>query len=227
MHLKNRTSRGIVTTRNCMIAFVLPAALFFFLFSCRGGDNNIPGDFDFGSISGDVYANTYFGMHIPIPGNMQVLSHAMMDSITNSGLAVITDDPVKKKAMEDARATSAQLLSIINSNDSVFPYSLLCVAENLHDAPEITNGKIYLENTKTSLSGTNLSYTFPREIYKVSVGGKEFYILETQVQIYDNTLYQEYFSTVMKGYELSFILSYKNEDQHVQLSDIIGTVRFD
>ena len=64
-------------------------------------------------------------------------------------------------------------------------------------------------------------------LYPISrIGGVDFDVLDITVQMGITTITQKYYVRVMKGYVLSYIVTYQSWDELEELDNCLETVRF-
>jgi len=73
---------------------------------------------------------------------------------------------------------------------------------------------------------TVFKHSFEKEIYNQSVGGIVFGVLDTTLTIGTTTIHQKYFSTLLKGYALSFIISFSSDQELQSHNKTIESIRF-
>jgi len=100
------------------------------------------------------------------------------------------------------------------------------MAENVRSAPGIKTGKDYLYQVKSQLNSGRMRIEFPNPEYSAKLGGVDFAVLPSELTIGNTTVKQKYYVTVMKGYALSFIASYKSDDDEASLQKIMDSVTF-
>ena len=72
----------------------------------------------------------------------------------------------------------------------------------------------------------NVQVDFDEEIGIEDLGGQEFHSMHSEMQFGGFTISSDYYSTIIKGYAVGFVLSYVDEDQEQVLMDSIATVQF-
>lgn len=199
------------------------------LIGCNSQEKNLPDDFDFGSIQENVYQNNFFDMEITFDPDWIIQSKQQMNSIQERGVNTISGDSKTLKAdIKASMVNTAYLFSLFKYEfGSTVEYnpSFMVVAENTKNFPGIKRGKDYLLNVKKTLKQTELNYTFDKEVYTIEIGGKSFDVMQADLNFFNKTIIQEYFSTVTKGVCLSFILTYSNKDQKSELYTIVNQIK--
>jgi hypothetical protein len=98
-------------------------------------------------------------------------------------------------------------------------------AENVIKVRRIKTGEDYLIEAKKIISATNIGYKF-KNISREQINGCVFYKLNTEVKTKSMTIKQDYYSTLIKGFSLSFILTYSTNKQKKDLLKIIKSAQF-
>ena len=193
----------------------------------KGGEN-LPKSFDYGRIENNVYINDFFEIQVELPGSWVVLSQQEINAMNKSGQSLYSSDKNKAdSAFSGADADIANLLSLYRypTDSKKSNYSFKIVAQINRD-PSIKNGKDVLFLLKKFLEGAQVKFEFDKEIYKHKFGNTNFYVLESKMLMARNELQQEYWAGILKGFSLSIILSYNNEEQKKELHDIIEKIKF-
>jgi hypothetical protein len=73
---------------------------------------------------------------------------------------------------------------------------------------------------------SQLQAIFPEEVYSETLGGVEFDVLDVEMKIGNRVAYQVYYATLMKGYALSFIITFGTEEEAELLREILESVSF-
>lgn len=109
--------------------------------------------------------------------------------------------------------------TLVDSNPSI-----LGVAESVGWLPGITNGKDYHFHSKKLLEQSQVPFTFPKEVYAEMLGGKDFYVLETELKVGLNRIRQKYYSTKIKNHILTIIVSFGDETEEKEVNEVLTKV---
>lgn len=199
------------------------------LLGCSSQEKNLPDNFDFGKTNNGTYRNNYFNMEISFDPDWSVQNKQQVNDLMEKGTELVGgEDNNLKSAVKAAQVNTAYLLTIFKhevGSAVEFNPAFMAVAENTKNAPGIKNGKDYLFHARKLLEQTQLQYYFDREVYTKTIGKSTFYVLEAKFDIMGKTLTQEYFTTVTKGFSLSFIVSYSTEEEKAELYRILEKVK--
>ena len=188
-----------------------------------------PENFDYGLIEKDIYKNAFFGIELPLNPKWHVQNREDIELRKAQARELIAgDDDVLKSKLKASNITTANLLTIQQYEVGTavdFNPGISIVAENTKSAPGIKTGKDYHFHAKKYLQQAQLDYSFDKEIYTKKFGSRVFYVLETTLPLNGNEISQDFITTVMNGFSLSFIVSYANEDERAELYSMLENVK--
>ena len=84
----------------------------------------------------------------------------------------------------------------------------------------------YVLAMKSLMQKTAIPYRFEPEIYPQSIGGKEFIVLPAQITSKGAIYHQTYYTTLMNGYALSFIITYSADEDLKTFDEMLKSVKF-
>ena len=191
-------------------------------------ENYLPENFDLGSTEDTTYKNVYFDMEVSFHANWVVQNQESINYLVEQGTEIIVnDDEQLKSIVKASKVNSAYLFTVFKYElGSAVDYnpSFLTVAENTINFPGIKSGKDYLFHARKLLERSQVGYSFADEIKEIQLGKANFHIMKTELAYMNLNIIQEYVSTVVRGFSLSFILSYTNEKQRSELYEILESV---
>jgi len=137
------------------------------------------------------------------------------------------DDEAYKSRIRAAQLETAPLLSLYKYELGTVKFnpSFVVVAEKMEPATRFQNGKEYLQRARYNLSKTKANYRFEKEIVEKTIGSQRFYLLASKSTINDFTVTQEYITTIMNGFSLSFVISYITETERQELYEIVNQIK--
>lgn len=200
--------------------------------SCQNASisNEIPKEFDYGKIVNGTYSNNYLGFSIQFDTTWEVQSDEQKQMLEDIGKEYVGgDDEDFKKTMEASKVNTANLLMLFKhplGTIETFNPSFVVVAENVKNYTGIKDGKDYLNQAKKLLQASQMQYAFNKPIYKRNMGKHEFFVLEGSIGIADNAVIQEYITTVVNGFCLSFIATYSDDTEKTDLHEFLSTLKF-
>lgn len=212
--------------RKIILTLVMVVAILFSVTGCKLPAEEI----DLGTMEGTKYSNEYFNMTLEVPESWSLLNKDEKKELMDKGMELVAgDDKNFEKQLKNSEYRSVYLISAYKHplNTQVdFNPNFMSIAEKISFYQGVKDGKKYLEESKKLLEKTEVPYKFEKDIYSEKVGDKDFYVMETFIEVGDIKITQEYYSRIDKGYALNFILSYSGEDDKKAVKDILGTVKF-
>ena len=209
------------------LIFILPIAL---IMAYAGCSQQTSDEIDFGTIKNSVYQNEYFGLSVHLPPEWIAQDQEARRKLQESGGTMLAgDDKNLQAAVKASEMTTVNLLTVFKHPlDTPVPFNpnVICVAERVHHIPEITNGTEYLFLSRRLLETGRMEVSFPKEISTESFGGREFSVMHVEIRMPGMTVHQKYYAAVMKGYALTFIVSFSTAEEESSLHNILKTITF-
>jgi hypothetical protein len=212
-----------------LIQFILIVLFLVSFAACRKKASE---EIDSGTIEDSVYRNRYFGLTVSLPENWSLQSEESNKEMAEMGTKMVAGE---NKNLE-------RKLNAVNEKQSLFLFSafeyplgtpviyntnISCVAERVSQMPGIKRGSDYLFHVRRILEMSQIDISFDEKITVENLGGIEFDVVCVECSFGDMNVKQKYYAAVMKGYAVSFILSFIDEDGESSLHDILKTVKFD
>ena len=183
-----------------------------------------------GQVTGNTYSNGYFGFSVDFPAGWEVAPLEVQKELTNMGAEMVSgDDPASKAAVKASLKSTYDLLMVFKHPvGAPVPWnpSLILVAENLRGSPGIKTGKDYLYHMTRFLINSPMDYKIEQESAPLTLGGRKFYRSDLSVSITGQQTQQAYVSTVIQGYAISVILSWRSDEEKTVLEKALQTVKF-
>jgi hypothetical protein len=187
-------------------------------------------EIDFGTVNNSVYQNKYFGLSMTFPQDWSIQNLDEQRRLEAAGgQALYGDDPNKKAVLIASELRIVNMFAVFkHAVGSPVPSNpnLISMAENVRGFPEVKTGADYLNHVKQQLASGQLEVSFPKDVYDGQLGGKDFAVLEAFMTVGGKTVRQKFYSSVMKGYALCFILSFNTDDEEASLQKILDTTTF-
>jgi hypothetical protein len=189
-------------------------------------------DFDYGKVENNQYNNTFFAFKVKIPDNWVVQSKDQTDRLTDQGKELMAGNDKKLKAILDAsEVNTANLLTVFKYEiGSAVDYnpSVAIIAENVKNYPGIKNGNDYLFQARRLLKQSQIQYDYIDEVFKTqNIGAKEFYMMNASINYMGILIKQIYYSTIIKKFSFSVIISYVTDEQKAELDKLLSSMEFD
>ena len=191
-----------------------------FFVSCNKKKSQ-PLNFDYGKVENNVYSNSFFKFSIQIPPIWETLTQEQNQNLMDV-------ESADKKA--DVEHTSVNLLTVLqndyeNSGADFFA-NLSIIAENLKGSDRVKNGTDYLMLTRIALDDTGIKREYPdRGTVIETINGIEFSTMRVNTVDPSLKFSQKFYTTIINGYALTFIESFGDENQQIELNKIIQTLK--
>lgn len=198
------------------------------LTQCKTGK---PENFDYGSIRGNTYSNSFFEMRMDIPEGWAIQSEEAMQQMTDMGGELIAgDDVIMKAKLKASEINSANLMSAfqyeVGTPLEVFNANVTLVAENMALAPGVKRGSDYLSHTQKFLKQSGVDYTFADNFDSETFDGQQFDYMDATLNTQGIAVQQRFYSTIINGFSFNAIISYDNEEQKEMLIDVLKSMKF-
>jgi len=190
-----------------------------------------PEKVDPGLIEGSTYSNKFFKMTLTIPEKWLAHSVDETSPLRKQGAELIAgQNKGVKDQIEAAESSMVHLIHISRyplGYTSSFNPSLQCDAEKLGMLSGVSTSSDYIANFRKLISEGQgqLKYTLS-DNYTESIGGVNFTALDAQATMGQISLHQKLCVSVVKGYALSFIMTYSSEDDLATLNYVLKSVSF-
>lgn len=200
-----------------------------FLSNCA--TDEMPENFDYGNVNGNIYTNDFFECTIHLPANWIVQSKEQLEHLANIGKElVVGDDEKLKSAVNASEVNTANLLAVFQYElGSAVEYNpnIMILAENVSKVPGIKTGSDYLFQSRRFLKQSQFQYDYLSEDFeKEMINGVEFYKMDAMMSFMGLEVNQMYYSTISKGFSFNVIVSFINDDQRKKLQESLGTIQF-
>jgi hypothetical protein len=175
---------------------------------------------DFGTVSGRVYTNNYFGLRLTLPSQWQVEGEATKSRIREGGKAAASSDDKSVQAAREAsleRTFNFLTVSRLEAGNTA-PSALFIVgAERLLSPVTSTQ---YMVGTKNLLLSLASSRTLESDVHLEPVAGREFAVVEVS----NGGVNQKYYALIMKGYALFFVSTFRQLEDMRTMNEVIRSV---
>lgn len=191
-----------------------------------------PEDFDYGSVSDNIYTNDYFRLTVNLPDNWDVQSQEQMEKMANIGKELVAGDDQKMKAvLKASEINNANLLAAFQYEIGTavdYNPNFMIVAENIRLSPGIKTGSDYLYHSRKIMKQSQAQFDYISESFESElIGGIEFYKMDAILNFMGLEIKQRYYSTVLREFSLNVIISFMNEDQERVLLESINSMKFE
>lgn len=206
--------------------FFLLAYLVVFLVACNNAnvDEKVEETFELGVTTDGHYHNAYFDLEIYFDPTWNIQKQEQVALMKEVGEHILVG---ADKSLRVDDVNTMYLLSVLKHPiGAQVPYNpqFIALVERIRKFPAIETGADYLLQTQKSLGQTAVTYDFAK-IYEKRIGSKIFHVLKTQITHMEMKVHQDYYSTIDRGFCLSFILGYHSPKEQEELLNIINKVR--
>lgn len=216
---KNRTLNWIGT--------ILIIVLFY---NCAS--NGKPDNFDYGSVTDNVYSNQFFKCNIKLPENWIIQSKEQTERLADMGKDLVVGENRKLESVIKASEINiANLLTVFQYElGSAVEYNpnITIVAENVTNASGIKKGSDYLFHSRRLLKQGQFQYDYLSEDFEDEmINGVEFYKMDAHMNYMGLEIKQIYYSTIKRGFSFVVIVSYVNNGQKKVLLESVNSLTFE
>lgn len=187
-------------------------------------------EIDYGTFKNSLYHNEYFGLNLVLPAGWSVQDQKIRQRLAATGMKMIAGEDRSYKALLKASEQQAVYLLVAYRHPlgTPVPYnpSIMCIAERVRDLPGIERGKDYLFHAKKLMESGQMEFEFPKEISTERLAGIDFDVMHVSMTIGPSTVQQKYYAAIMKGYALTFVVSFTTAEEESGLQGVLEGVSF-
>ncbi|NME71600.1 hypothetical protein [Flammeovirga aprica] len=188
-------------------------------------------NFDYGSVTENIYTNDYFKCKIEIPENWVVQSRERTDQIADLGKELIAGDNQKLKSV--IKVSNVNTVNLLCAFQHELGYTvdynpnIIVVAENVIRYPEIKSGRDFLFQSKRLMKQSQFKYDYVSdEFERIKISGVEFYKMEAHMNIMGTEVKQMFYSTIRERFSFNIVISYVTESQKEILLESLDSLKF-
>lgn len=201
------------------------------LYSIAASAQNGGDKITYGKIINSVYSNPYFGFEIKIPRTWYIMDSKAVREVTENNSAA--GNKSETKTMVDASGeTMLNFLTAFRfarTAPGVCNPNILCMAEKIGGDDGVKYAIDYLRNVKSLMTSAHqkMNYTFSETASSEKIDGITFDILTAQLKSKDAVITQRFYTSIIKGYAFTFIISSSTKEEEALLKEILSSTRFD
>jgi predicted RNA-binding Zn-ribbon protein involved in translation (DUF1610 family) len=191
------------------------------------------GGIDSGTIKDSVYKNRYFGFEVTLPESWSPVDRDAQEKMTDMAGKMLAGNNRSLEGLLNASSEDAVSMFTVFKHPLGTPVpfnpSVVCMAQKVNHFPGIKKGSDYLYHLKTVLDTLDfgpISVEYSGSTNTEELGGVDFDVLDLRVQIGNTAITQKHYARIMKGYVLSYTLTYQAWDDMEELDSCLETVRF-
>lgn len=179
-------------------------------------------NFDYGKVENSVYSNSFFKFDIQLPEAWEILTQEQNQNLMQ--------EESKEKNLQ-AEEKSINLLTALKNadetNEDEFFTNLSVIAEKLDASDRVENGTDYLMHTRKALDDTGIKREYPDKATSLEkINGVEFATMRVNTTEPGLNFMQKFYTAIINDYALTFITTYNNDAQQVELNNILKTLKF-
>ena len=187
-------------------------------------------EIDFGTVTDSVYQNEYFGLTVAFPPEWSIQDQEAQQKMMEMGGNIVAgDDKNLRAAVKASEMTTVNLFAAFKyAVGAPVPYNpnIVCLAERVRHMPGIREGTDYLFHVKKFIESSQIQVSFSKEMSTKSMGGQQFGVMQYEISMAGMTIRQKYYTAIINGYALSFIVSFTTEEEELALQNILDTIDF-
>jgi hypothetical protein len=145
------------------------------------------------------------------------------------GDAIAGDDKNTEAMLKASELRSVNLFGVFRhplGTPVNFNPAILAVAEKVDQLPGIKRGKDYLFHARKFLESGQLKIDFTKDYYTRQLGGLDFDAMELEISLHGVLIKEAYYTTILKGYALTFIVSFTNDEERQVEEKVLGSLTF-
>jgi hypothetical protein len=220
----SQLSLTIVPVRN----YLTPLFAILLFCSVAAAQASVPDD---GNVKDGAYSNAFFGFRYAFPKDWVVHGEATKERIKEMGKQRVTDSHVLSNGSAEVMLKHTyQLLTVfqyelgtpgVQDNPAV-----QIVAEDVRHAPAITNGRIYLLNVRSVLTGMG-ARLLQSEPVAVDFGGQKFFRQDLEQTISGKSIHSAMIVGFSKGYVLAFVFTATTQEVVDEIAKTMTSLNFE
>ena len=185
---------------------------------------------DAGYFRGSQYRNDYLGMSLTLPETWVIQDEEARRQLKRSGQDLVAGDNKNlQAAFEESQSRSHSLFMVFQyplGSPVLCNASIVSGAEDVTQSPGIRNGADFLFHMRRYIESSQMQFTFGDEVRRETLDGVEFHVQTMELVLPDITVQQEVYATVRRGYAVTLVLSFGDEEQKDALHGILQTLSF-
>ncbi len=194
-----------------------------------GCSNNSEKAIDFGKFEESIYSNDFFNLNVSIPESWFVMDDESRIAMMQRSQKLVAGDNKNLNALINAADLQNLNLMTASENPPGTPVSsnpsFIIIAESIKHAPGIKRGSDYHFHTKKLMESSQVSVSFPEEIYETTIGNKTFDTMVIEIEMGGVKNFQKQYATIVNEYALLFAITYQDDAGLSKLEQILQTIK--
>ncbi len=189
-----------------------------------------PKEPDAGKVENSVYRNEYFGLTLKLPPDWTVPDEESQRQLLDKGIDVLAGEDKNLRAVMKASGRQTVFLLTAFKYPPGAPVlsnpSMVVFAESVRGMPGIKRGSDYHFHGRKLLESGTVEVSFPEEPSTEQLGGLDFDVLHMVMPFGSMNVKQRHYTAVMKGYALTFAVTFTSDEEQAALERILESVTF-
>lgn len=183
-----------------------------------------PGDF-LGTSTETSYKNTFLNFTFEFPKDWHQRKYAEIKNNLESALEKLTTPEMQNsKAFQESVKSEVLIFGVSQRNKGVDRGANLVIGVTRQPNPQALSKDVVAETKKIIL--LNPKNKVLKEIENIRLNGAEFSTATFQTDVEGLNINQKVLTTMQKGYSITFVLSYLNDESLRSLEKIVKTINF-
>ena len=177
-----------------------------------------------------MYHNDYLGTSVSLPKEWYVQSQRAQEQLFNVGTEIVAGDKSELRAIaKSSQASTTNLFTVLEHPlGSPIPFiaNIVCLAASTANSPGFT-AQENLYFIRRTMEMSQLEVEFLESMTTSTIRGKEFDVMQVEMNVKGLTIKQTYYSIIHKNYALTLIIAYQSDEQQEVLQSIVDSITFD
>ena len=178
-----------------------------------------------GEVKDTTYRNAFFNFSFDFPGDWYRLGEAEMSAAKKGGLEILKTEREKTNhAFAEATQKEVALFALSQGKFGSQKSANLVIGVLKQSNSQIDSMEV-LRVSKNFLL-TNPKITLFEDVQRTQLNGTEFSTVTLKTTVGSESINQKIFTTMRKGYSVTFVLTYKTSEELKSLEKFFGSLRF-
>ncbi len=178
-----------------------------------------------GELDNKTYRNGFFGFEIALPEDWHQFDPEEIEATKNLGLESLKTNKEKfDNAFEDAAKKEMIIFAVANSGNSDGTRNNLVFGIMRQPNSKVSSEQVLNVSKKFLLN--NPKFRLIKDVQTFEIQGQQFSTISFETSLGGQVVYQKLLSTMRKGYSLSFVMTYFDEDGLKSLEKVFNTIKF-
>ncbi len=172
------------------------------------------------------YTNNFFNFSFDFPKDWHRLNDTEVDASRNAGLEMLKTEKEKiNKAFESAAHKEVVIFALTQEKDETLLGANLIIGVLKQPGSQITSEMIAVATKNFFL--TNSNFKISKDVQEIKLNGTKLSTFTLENAANNQKINQKILVVTRKGYSISLVLSYRNEESLKSLERILDSLKFD